>query len=244
MDSKYKIVRIGHPPRPTKPTQLTSSILDNLLKEAKFLNHKLKTKNEEKTKQTNLTRDTRHVKMLNTPQSRSPVRYNNRGHPFHSKVNQFKSYRSHARQPNSFKLNFKLNNGANKKNSLDVNTLLGRSVNNLSRNKFKFIRPLRSKLFSNKVTRKPSVKSSFAKRVIKIKGVQYNINTTGNKLKRLQTKNSSIYKLNNTTNNRKDPARTRMLSTFVAKYCFFNSKFLNDLKTLLKNILAILFTAA
>ena len=109
---------------------------------------------------------------------------------------------------------------------VDINIILGRKVNNLSKNKFKFIKKKpstntnsshyqvnllkldnrikkRRKLFINPflLMRQYNSPSHLIKKhsIINIKGVKYNLNKNGKKLKRLRTASTSTnrFKLNN-----------------------------------------------
>ena len=140
---------------------------------------------------------------------------------------------------------------------LDVNLLLGRKVNNLSKNKFKFVkkktRPTNPIHFGGKQHQTMKLDNRFKKKkkkvlvnpfnsfmkqfynpyaspsssqLINIKGVKYNLNKNGNKLKRLKTPQSTLvstsnrFKLNNKNNknvlNRVQNSQ-KILGKFIAR---------------------------
>jgi hypothetical protein len=107
-----------------------------------------------------------------------------------------------------------------KESKIDINILLGRKVNNLSKNKFKFVKKrVKSSSFveqamklDNRFKKRRKIvlnkspfifmKRSYSSRLIKesnvisIKGVKYNLNKSGKKLKRLRMKPNK-FKLDN-----------------------------------------------
>ena len=124
---------------------------------------------------------------------------------------------------------------------LDINILLGRSIKNLSKNKYKFISkatltkyPIVSKSYKiNRLNSTCSTSSSASSlsnsynyaKILNIKGDKFKLSKTGKKLKRLNT--STTKSLQNTKlNNTLDRA-----SNVVSKYKLVNSKTTSNLNT-------------
>ena len=100
--------------------------------------------------------------------------------------------------PSNFKINRlksknKILSNSLKSNNviLDINVLLGRKINNLSRNKFKFIN-------KNRISNHPSklpLPSQINQKILNIKGISFRLNKNGKKLCRLRA-TSTMFTLN------------------------------------------------
>jgi hypothetical protein len=79
---------------------------------------------------------------------------------------------------------------------LDINVLLGRKINNLSRNKFKFINKNR---ISNHPSKTPLL-NQINQKILNIKGISFKLNKNGNKLSQLRA-TSAMFTLNKQNTN-------------------------------------------
>jgi len=74
---------------------------------------------------------------------------------------------------------------------LDINVLLGRTINNLSRNKFKFIN-------KNRISTTPPIQkiARINQNILNIKGISFKLNKNGKKLCRISASSSTNFIVN------------------------------------------------